>query len=180
MQLLHFLRSLILLPFLLGLHSISYAQSDPEFPKGFIMYGKLHSGMVTNFTSAPDLYTGGFQLAPQVTVVPHLLRVGIIAGAFYTNKKINGEFGPSLSLKLKTLHARLQGEQVGSFGNINLLIDHLWGTGKQRLLGGGIIFDAGNLITVGLTGHRDYNLKTWWFQTEVGIRLSKKKKKPEI
>ena len=156
------------------------AQSDPEFPKGFIMYAKLHNGMITDFTSRPDLYVGGLQLAPQYTVVPHMLRAGLIAGGFYGNKKIQGEFGPTLSLKLKTFNANLQGAGVGSLGNLNLLVDHLWGTGKQRLLGGGLLLDAGNLITFGLTAHRDYNLNNWWFQSEIAIRISKKRKTPPI
>ena len=154
----------------------SYAQTDTEFPKGFIMYAKLHNGMTTDFTSKPDLYVGGLQLAPQYTIVPHVLRGGLIAGGFFTNKKIQGEIGPSLSFKLKTLKANLQGAPVGSLGNINLLVDHLWGTGGQRLLGGGIILDAGNLITFGITAHRDYGLNNWLFQSEIAIRISKKTK----
>lgn len=157
-----------------------HAQTDTEFPKGFIMYAKLHNGMVTNFTSHPDLYVGGLQLAPQVTVVPHLLRAGAIVGGFYTGKKIQGEFGPSLSLKIKTFRAKLQGAQVGSLANLNLLLDHLWGTGGQRLLGGGILLDAGNILTFGITAHRDYGLNTWWFQSQIGIRISKKHKTPPI
>jgi hypothetical protein len=150
----------------------SYSQSDPEFPKGFIMYLKLHNGMVTNFTSAPDIYVGGLQLAPQITVVEHVIRVGAIADAFYLNKKIQAAFGPSASIKLKTFNAGI----FGSAANVNLLLDHLWGTNHQRLLGGGIVADLGNLLTVGLTVHRDYNLNNWWFQNELGIRISKKKK----
>lgn len=157
-----------------------HAQTDTEFPKGFIMYAKLHSGMITDFTSNPDLYVAGLQLAPQVTVVPHLLRAGAIIGAFYANKKIQGEFGPSLSFKIKSFHASLQGTPVGSLANINLIIDHLWGTGHQRLLGGGIILDAGNLVTFGVTAHRDYMMNDWWFQSEVAIRISKTHKNPPI
>ena len=160
--------------------AFSFAQTDTEFPKGFILFAKLHNGMITDFTSRPDLYVGGLQLAPQYTVVPHLLRGGIIAGGFYANKKIQGEFGPSLSFKLKTIKANLQGAPVGSLGNINLRIDHLWGTGGQRLLGGGIIFDAGNLVNFGLTAHRNYGLNNWWIQSEVAIRISKKHKNPPI
>ena len=156
------------------------AQSDPEFPKGFIMYAKLHNGMVTDFSSGPDLYVGGLQIAPQYTVVPHLLRAGIVAGGFYGNKKIEGEAGPSLSFKLKTFNAKLNGAGVGSLGNLNLLVDHLWGTGKQRLLGGGLILDAGNIVSFGLTAHRDYRLNNWWFQSEVAVRISKKPKRKEI
>lgn len=158
----------------------SYAQSDTEFPKGFIMYAKLHNGMITDFTSRPDLYVGGLQLAPQYTLVPHVLRGGIIAGGFFANKKIQGELGPSLSFKLKSFKANLQGASVGSLGNINLLFDHLWGTGGQRLVGGGIVVDGGNLITFGITAHRDYGLNNWWFQSEIAIRISKKHKNPPI
>ena len=157
-----------------------HAQTDTEFPKGFIMYAKLHSGMITDLTSNPDLYVGGLQLAPQITVVPHLLRAGAILGSFYADKKIQGEFGPSLSVKIKTFNAQLQGAPVGSLANINLIIDHLWGTGRQHLLGGGIILDAGNLVTFGITAHRDYMLNNWWFQSEIAIRISKKHKNPPI
>lgn len=160
--------------------NFSSAQTDTEFPKGFIMYAKLHNGITTNFNSRPELYVGGLQLAPQYAIVPHLLRGGIIAGGFYSDKKIRGEFGPSLSLKLKTLKANLQGAPIGSLGNINLLLDHLWGTGGQRLLGGGIIVDVGNLINLGITAHRDYGLNNWWFQSEIAIRISKKHKQKPI
>jgi len=157
----------------------SNAQTDTEFPKGFIMYAKLHGGMVTDFTSYPDLYVGGVQLAPQLTIAEHVLRAGIIADGFYTNKKIQGAFGPSLSLKIKTFNANLQGAPVGSIGNINVIFDHLWGTDEQRLLGGGIIADL-SVITLGITAHRDYSLNTWWFQSEISIRISKKHKNPVI
>lgn len=158
----------------------SAQQADPEFPPGFVMYAKLHSGMITNFSSAPDLFTGGVQLFPQVTVLPGLLRAGMIAGAFYNNNHIGGEFGPGVSIKLKTFYAKLKGAQVGSVGNVNLFADHLWGTGKQKLLGGGLGVDVGNLISLSLTAHRDYRFRNWWFQSEIGIRISKKKKNPII
>jgi hypothetical protein len=169
-----------LIIFFCGFAAYCPAQTDPEFPKGFIIYAKLHNGMVTNFSSAPDLYVGGLQIVPQYTVVPNLLRAGLVAGGFYENKKIQGEFGPSLSFKLKTFNANLHGARVGSFGNLNLLIDHLWGTGKQRLFGGGLILDAGNIISFGLTAHRDYQFNNWWFQSEIAVRISKKKKTSPI
>ncbi len=174
----HF-KKIVLLVLFTSAITFCHAQTDTEFPKGFIMYAKLHSGMVTNFASSPDLFVGGIQLAPQYTVVPHVLRFGAIAGGFYNNKKIQGEFGPSVSLKLKTFNAKLEGATVGSIGNLNLLIDHLWGTDKQRLIGGGLVMDIG-VITIGVTTHRDYNLNTWWFQSEIGIRLTKKHKNPVI
>lgn len=160
--------------------SVCHAQTDTEFPKGFIFYAKLHSGMVTHFDSSPDLFTGGLQLSPQMTAVPHLLRLGINAGGFFTRNKIQGGIGPVVSLKIKTFYVGLKGAAVGSAGNLHLRFDHLWGTGGQGLSGGGVIADIGNLLTLGLTGHRDYRLNDWWFQTEVGVRISGKKKIPEI
>ena len=150
-----------------------HAQNDTEFPKGFIMYAKLHNGMVTDLKVHPDLYVGGVQLAPQLTVIEHTLRAGIIADGFYTDKRIDGAFGPSLSLKIKTFKAALQGAPIGSIGNINLIVSHVWGSGHQRLLGGGVIADLGNIITIGITAHKDYFLNTWWFQNEIGVRISK-------
>jgi hypothetical protein len=151
------------------------AQTDTEFPKGFIMYLKLNNGLVTQFNSSPDLYTGGLHLLPEFTVAEHLLRVGANLGAFYTDKKVQGFAGPLLSLKLKTIKAK----EFGSLGNINLTVEHLWGTGEQRLLGAGINIDLLNKLVISLSAHRDYNLNTWWFQNGIAFRISKKKKVEE-
>lgn len=168
------MKQLILLLFPISVFSIQhpYAQSDPEFSKGFIMHLKLHNGMVTKFTSASDLYIGGLQLEPQITVVEHFIRVGVMDDGFYLNKKLQAAFGPMVLIKLKTFNAGF----FGSIGNINLTVDHLWGTNHHRLAGGGIVADIGNLLTLGLTAHRDYYFNNWWFQNELGIRISKKKK----
>ncbi len=163
---------LILLTFLLS--SSLFAQ-DTEFPRGFIMHLKLHTGMVTTLNTAPDLFVGGFQLVPEVTAIEHLMRVGVIADGFYTGKKIQGAIGPTLSLKLKTFKAGF----FGSAGNIHLIANHLWGTSKERLVGGGLVADVLNKITIGITAHRDYNLDTWWFQSELGFRISKAQKPKE-
>lgn len=170
----------LLMLFNMFLVSPAQAQTDTEFPEGFIIYGKMHTGMITQFSSYPDLFVGGFQITPQYTVVPHLLRAGITGGPFFAGNKIQGTLGPTVSMKIKSFNANLQGASVGSLGNLHLLIDHLWGTNKQRLLGGGLIANVGNLLSVGVTGHRDYRLNNWWFQMETGIRLSKRKKNPEL
>ena len=151
------------------------AQSDPEFPKEFIMHVKLHNGMVSDFGSTPDLYVGGIQLIPQYTFVEHKIRGGAIADVYYTGKKIQAAFGPTISFKLKTIHAA----PFGSAGNIHLSLDHLWGTNKERLVGGAINIDIANKLVLGLSVHRDYNLNTWWLQNTLGIRISKVKKTPE-
>lgn len=162
------------------LSGVCHGQRDTEFPKGFIFYARLHSGMVTQFDGSPDLFAGGLQLSPQLSVVPHLLRLGINAGGFFTENRIQGDIGPMASFKIKTFYLGLKGTTVGSAGNLHLRLDHLWGTGRQRLIGGGVVADFGNLLTFGLTAHRDYRLNSWWFQTEMGIRISAKKKIPEI
>jgi hypothetical protein len=152
-----------------------FAQKDTEFPKGFIMHAKLHNGMVTNFKAGADLYVGGVQLVPQFTVVKNKMRAGIVAGAFYSGKILEGQFGINTAVKLKTIKALV----FGSAANVNLSAEHLWGTGKQKLIGGGINLDLLNLLVLSLTTHRDYEFKTWWLQTSIGIRISKKKKMRE-
>jgi hypothetical protein len=149
-----------------------FAQNDTEFPNGFIMHAELHNGMVTDFTQAADLYVGGIQLVPQFTVLEHKLRAGIVAGAFYGGKVLEGQFGINTAVKLKTINALV----FGGAANINLSAEHLWGTGKQKLIGGGINVDVLNKIVLAFTMHRDYEFKTWWLQTSLGIRVSKKKK----
>jgi hypothetical protein len=151
------------------------AQTDTEFPKGFIMHAKLHNGMITNFKAGADLYTGGLQLIPQFTLIDHKLRGGIIAGVFYANKKMEGQFGPTIAVKLKSFNAG----PFGSAANLHFTADHIWGTGKQKLIGAGIHVDLLNKLVLGLTTHRDYEFKTWWLQTALGIRISKKKKTKE-
>jgi hypothetical protein len=152
-----------------------FAQKDTEYPTGFIMHAKLHNGMVTNFKQGVDLYVGGIQLVPQFTVVKNKMRAGIVAGAFYSGKTLDGQFGINTSVKLKTIKALV----FGSAANVNLSAEHLWGTSKQKLIGGGINLDLLNKLVLSLTTHRDYEFKTWWLQTSIGIRISKKKKMRE-
>lgn len=158
---------------LLQLAAIS---QDPEFPKHeFILHLKMHHGMVTRFRAgAPDVYTGGLQLVPQFTVVENLVRAGAIGDVFYTGKKLQAAIGPTVSFKIKTF----QLSKFGSGGNLHLSLDHLWGSGNQRLFGGGVNVDLLNLLVVGLSAHRDYHLNDWWLQGSIGLRISKLKKLP--
>ena len=149
---------------------------DPEFPKNeFIMHLRISNGMVTNFKSnAPDIYTGGLQLIPQYTFVGNRLRGGVVLGAFYTAKKLQALAGPTISLKLKTFNAGF----FGGGGNLHLSLDHLWGTEKEKLIGGGLNLDLLNKIVLTASLHRDYGLNSWWLQTGVAFRLSKVKQPP--
>lgn len=148
------------------------AQNDPEYPKEFIMHLRLHNGMITNFHQSPDAYTGGLQIVPQYTVVPHLLRAGLIGDVFYAGKKLQLGVGPTISIKLKTLKAK----PFGSVGNISLNLEHIWATEKEKLAGGGLTLDLANKIIIGLSAHRDYAFNTWWFQNTLAFRISKVKK----
>jgi hypothetical protein len=153
--------------------AIAYSQQDdPEFPKGFVMHARLHSGLRSEFNSSPALFIGGLQIVPQATIIEHKLRAGVIAGSFYMANKLYLQFGPTASFKLKTFNAGI----FGSAANLHVSVDHLWGSGHQRLLGGGFNLDLLNLLIIGLSAHRDYKLNNWWLQQSVGVRISKKKK----
>ena len=77
----------------------------------------------------------------------HVLRVGLLMDGFYTDKKLQAAFGPAISLKLKTLTDSLG--RFGSFGNIHLAFDHLWGTDHYRLFGGGVGLES-DFLNIGL------------------------------
>lgn len=156
--------------------SIYCKAQDAEFPKNeFIVHLGLYNGMITNFKgTSPDVYAGGLQIIPQYTVVENKVRMGLIGGVFYTNKKVNALIGPTVSLKIKTLNAGI----FGSGGNINISLNHLWGTQKQRLFGGGLHLDIGNKIVISLAIQRDYNLNNWWLQNGIAFKISKTKQPP--
>lgn len=170
----------LILSFLLFFGLTGYSQQnadDTEFRKGWVICLKLDNGVISNFHSSPDLYVGGLQINPQVTVVEHKLRIGATAGLVYANKKIAGLFGPSVAFKLKSLNLT----NLGGLANLQLIAEHNWGTEKQRLAGGGIGLELLQKAMLILTVHRDYNLNTWWLQTHVGIHLKKnKRKEPEF
>lgn len=149
---------------------------DTEFAKGFIIHAGLHSGMISAFNRSPELYVGGFQLIPQYTFVPGKLRAGIVAGGFYAAKHFEAQLGPTISVKLKTFNAG----PMGSAANIHVSANHLWGTGEQKLIGGGIHADILNRLVLGITAHRDYAFNTWWLQSALAIRISPTKKTREI
>jgi hypothetical protein len=167
------MRQLLTALFCIGCFYSTLAQKDPEFPRGWVMYLEGNHGVATNFSSAPDLFVQGLRLAPQATVVPGHIRVGATVSGIFFNKKIDGCFGPNLVFKL----ASKQAKPMGSLLNIQLQLEHLWGTGDQRLLGGLLHIELGQFLVVGLTMHRDYGLNYWWFQTGLGYNLLRKKRK---
>jgi hypothetical protein len=159
----------------LGCFFLLLAQQDPEFPKEkWVLYLEAHQGMATNFHRNPDVYVGGVRLTPQFPVIAGKLRLGAVAGAVFTNKKWHGTFGPNLAWKLKSLQVK----EFGSLLNLQLQAEHLWGTNRQRLAGGGVKTEIGQLLTIAIMGHRDYHLNYWWWQVGIGFNLLRKKKGP--
>jgi len=151
------------------------AFGQTEFPKEFIAHARVQSGLATAPGNNPDLFVGGVQLVAQQTILAYRLRGGLTGGFFYTNTQLHGTAGPTISLKLMDL----KGGEFGSLGNLHLTLDHLWGTGQQRLLGGSLNLDLLNKLVVGLSAHRDYRLQNWWLQSGIAFRVSKVKKPPE-
>jgi hypothetical protein len=147
----------------------AFAQ-DTQFPKTWELHLRLQNGMITEFHSLPDLYAGGLVFAPQYGIIPHRLRIGAVGGLIYAGKKLNGIYGASASLKLKSLETKLFG-----FGNLHVTAEHLWGTNKIRLAGGGPYIELAHRLLIGLTAHRDYRNNTWWFQSNIAIKLNKMK-----
>ncbi len=146
-------------------------KDDTEYQKGFILLLKINTGAVTDFASAPDLYTGGISLNPQITIAEHLLRFGANAGFAYTNKKISGLFGLMVALKIKNFNL----SSLAGLANLQLIGEANWGTNKQQMAGGGIGLEVLQKAQVIFTVQRDYNLNNWWLQVHIGVKLNKKK-----
>jgi hypothetical protein len=164
-------KTFLLLTVLVG-GLVKAQQPDTEFTKGWLLNLKLTNGAVTNFRStAPDQYTGGLLLNPQVTVVPGTLRLGANLGAAYANKKVSGLFGPMIAWKL----AELGTKNFGTLANMHLIAEANWGTQHQQMVGGGLGFEILSLAHIGITAQRDYKLNNWWLQSFIAIRLNKQK-----
>ncbi|HSI75243.1 MAG TPA: hypothetical protein VK957_05100 [Lunatimonas sp.] len=142
-----------------------------EFKNEGILHLKIHNGMVSDFTMAPELYIGGIQVAWQYGVVPGRVRLGATGGGFYTGKKVQALAGPTAALLLKSFGAA----DFGTAGNLHLSVEHLWGSEKQKLAGAGLHADLLNRLVLGLISHYDFEWKNWWIQSVIAIRLSKPK-----
>ncbi len=148
--------------------------ASPEFPKGYVGYLSLQQGLVSDFTSSADVYQVGFSFAPQYTVVPRVLRLGLLGTAIYTQHRWQAQVGPQAALRLFDIKA-------GTFGtlvNVQLTAAHLWGSRNQKLAGGGIQAEIFQLFTIAFSGYRDYGNNQWWLQSSIGYNILKPKKRP--
>jgi len=145
--------------------------AQSQFQKGWTLYVEGAQGISTNFTSSPDLYVGGLDLKPMVTVIPDHLRLGASAGFIYSNNSLDGTIGPLLAWKLKTFTI----PDFGSFGNLQLQLGALWGGAGHSLVGGGPYVELARRFQIGLTAYRDYGVNDWWFRIGLGVNLTPKK-----
>lgn len=156
---------------LTGFSLCALAQQPPtEFTKGMVLNLELLQGF-TKAKSSPEFYLADLRLSPQWTIAPGVLRAGITGGMFYNNSNISGFGGPNLALNLKTVNAG----QMGSLLNLQLVLEHLWGTDKQRLLGGGFRTEIGKKLLLSILTHRDYRLDYWNLEFGVGINFLRTK-----
>ena len=154
----------------IGLFFVSaplYAQ-DYEFPKGWVFNAELSQGLTTRFDGMADLYLGELRLNPSYTVAEHFLRMGIVAALRYNDRALSGNFGPQLAFKIKTLSSSKLG---ASFMNVQWIVEHLWGTDRQRLLGTGIRFEILQRLLLSLLFHRDYRQHYWDMQMGIGYNF---------
>jgi hypothetical protein len=147
------------------------AQQPPtEFQKGMVLHAELLHGF-TRYNGFPEYYLADLRLSPQWTIAPGILRAGITGGLLYTQTNLSLFAGPNLAVNIKTIGAG----QLGSLANLQLVLEHLWGSDKQRLVGGGIRAEIGKKLLLSVLSHRDYQLKYWNLQFGVGINLLRKR-----
>jgi hypothetical protein len=162
-----------LLIFLCAVPQFTFAQQDPEFPKGAVFYFSAQQGINSRFDGGADHYIGGLSLAPAFTVIPSHVRLGLSSELVRTEKKIFGLAGPALSWKLKTFRMK----PLGSLFNLQFQVEHLWGTGHRRLAGASLGIELFQFLNFRLMGHRDYHYDQWWLRAGTGINLLQKKRR---
>jgi hypothetical protein len=156
---------------LLGICYQGYCQQPPmEFDKGMVLNLELLQGF-TKAKSMPELYLADLRLSPQWTIAPGVLRAGVTGGVLYNSSNLSAFGGPNLALNLKTVKAG----EMGSLLNVQFVVEHLWGSDKQRLLGGGFRTEIGKKLLLSVLTHRDYNLNYWNAEFGVGINFLRKK-----
>ena len=146
-----------------------YAQ---EFPKGGVLYLEALQGASTRFNKQPDLYVANFQLSPQLTLIPGRLRLAGTGGLLFHQKNIFGTYGGGLNWKLAAINI----DPFGSLFNVQLQLQQLFGTGGQKLVGGGIKAELGQIALAGVSVHRDYARNNWWLQAGIGYNLLRRKR----
>lgn len=145
----------------------------PEFPQGWRFPLELAQGPVPS-TGA---YAGWATIGASYTLVPGHLRLGARAGPGLFGDRGVVLGGARLAWRVKTFHT-----PFGSWGNAQLVAEHLWSTRDIALLGGGAVVEAGELVLVGLKAYWPYgpdsDAHPLWMQLSLGLHILKGKPAP--
>ena len=144
------------------------SKAQKEFNKGWVLNLEVSQGLTTKFDNSSDLYSGELRFSPEYTIIEQHLRIGFVPAINYNNRIVFGTFGPHVAINLKTIQIKKLNSSVG---NIQWIIEHLWGTGNQKLVGTGFKTELGETLLVSLLSHRDYELNYWRFQIGIGINF---------
>ena len=158
---------------LLLLAAAACAGQDPEFPSKPVFYFSARQGVNSSFDSTPDHYVGGLSLTPQFALIPGILRGGFTGELSYTDKHLRALAGPRISLKLKTFSVN----SLGSLFNLQIQLEHLWGSRKERLAGAGLALELFQCLELQIAAHRDHYHERWWFRSGAGWNILHKKRK---
>lgn len=151
----------------------SFSQTDPEFPRGAVLYLSAQQGLNTSFDASADHYIGGMGISAQYTVLPRHLRLGAGGELVFTNKDFSVLAGPRMAWRISTF----QMKSLGSLMNLQIQAEHLWGTDDQKLIGGILGLEIFQMLSVQLLAHRDYEHDAWWYRAGIGWNLLRKKRK---
>jgi hypothetical protein len=161
--------SLILLLFITSF--LSHAQ-NPEFSRGFIFYGGLSQGINSRFDHSPDYWMGSLSLFPAYAIAPGHVRAGVQTELTYTMKNASFLAGPRIDIRM----ANLKLGNLGTAGNFHMGVEHLFGTGQQRLFGIITAFELFKMLSLDVRVHRDYRQERWWLRTGIGYNFLRKKR----
>lgn len=149
--------------------------AETEFPKGWRFPLELAQGPVPT----PGMYTGWASLGAMATVVPGHLRLGLFAGPALLGTDVAAVGGVRAAWRVKTFDTAF-----GSWGNAQVVAEHVWTTESTALAGGGLAVEAGELVLVGLKGYWSYtdgsSEHPAWLQFSIGLNILKGKPEAEI
>ena len=172
----HTLLRLLVASQCLGLHSIrisAQATTPTEFPKGWRFPLELSQGPTPN----TGTYAGWLSVGAMRTVLPGHLRAGVLLAPGLFGSQATGIGGARLAWRVRTFTTTM-----GSWGNLQLAAEHLWSTQGAALVGGGLGFEAGELILAGLKAYLPYTTTGTgpvWLQFSIGLHLCRGKASPE-
>lgn len=150
-------------------------QGETEFPKGWRFPLELSQGPIAR----SGTYAGWLSIGAMRTVVPGRLRVGVVAAPALIGREAQAIGGVRIAWRARTLDVA----NMGSWGNVQVVGEHLWTTDGIGLAGGGFTVEAAELVLVGLKAYWSYDADNdrhpAWLQFSIGLNILKGKPAPE-